>query len=77
MSLSINPIASNMTELTTTLGAVILFSYKTPVAAMDGEGRLFRTEEYYSPTTTRHINKWLAGREARTVSQHVIDNFVL
>ena len=75
--MKIRNVGSNMTELHTTLGAVVLFSYETPVAAENADGELFRTEERYSQTTTRHINKWLEGREARTVSQHVIDNFAL
>ena len=32
--MNIKPIASNQTELTTTAGTVILFSYQTPVAAL-------------------------------------------
>jgi len=63
--LKLNPIASNMTEVTTE-NAVVLFSYKTPVAAlvreMGTEGvevwHQYRTTKKWSNTTTRHINKW-------------------
>ena len=59
---------SNMTELD--LGfAQVFFSYETPVAARLTDGTLVRTDERYSVTTTKHINKWLQGCDALTVSQ--------
>ena len=57
--MKINPIASNMTEATLANGDLVLFSYKTPVAARVG-GKFFRTTYKWSMTTSRHINKWLA-----------------
>ena len=63
---------SNMTELD--LGfAQVFFSYETPVAARLTDGSLVRTDERYSVTTTKHINKWLEGCDALTVSQYRID----
>jgi hypothetical protein len=63
---------SNMTELD--LGfAQVFFSYETPVAARLTDGTLVRTDERYSVTTTKHINKWLEGCDALTVSQYRID----
>ena len=71
--LKINPIASNMTEVQTER-ATVLFSYKTPVAACMNDGSGFiRTDRHYSVTTSKHINKWLAGAKARTVPQSDID----
>ena len=59
---------SNMTELD--LGfAQVFFSYETPVAARLTDGTLVRTEQWYSATTSKHINKWLNGCDALTVSQ--------
>jgi hypothetical protein len=59
---------SNMTELD--LGFVqVFFSYETPVAARLTDGTLVRTEQWYSATTSKHINKWLNGCDALTVSQ--------
>ena len=53
-------IGSNQTELD--LGfAQVFFSYETPVAARLTDGSLVRTQERYSVTTTKHINKWLQG----------------
>ena len=63
---------SNMTELD--MGFVqVFFSYETPVAARLTDGSLVRTDERYSVTTTKHINKWLNGCDALTVSQYRID----
>ena len=63
---------SNMTELD--MGFVqVFFSYETPVAARLTDGSLVRTDERYSVTTTKHINKWLQGCDALTVSQDRID----
>ena len=55
--MQLTPIASNMTEVETS-EARILFSYRTPVAAyIFGEG-FVKTEQYWSVTTSKHINKW-------------------
>ena len=74
--MKINNVGSNMTELATNSGAVILFSYSTPVAAMLPSGQYIRTEKKYSVTTTRHINKWLQGVSAdvETRSAEFISN---
>ena len=70
--MKLKQIGSNMTELD--LGfAQVFFSYETPVAACLTDGSLVRTAERYSVTTTKHINKWLDGCEALTVSQERID----
>ena len=63
---------SNMTELD--LGFVqVFFSYETPVAARVTDGTLVRTDQWYSATTSKHINKWLQGCDALTVSQYCIN----
>jgi hypothetical protein len=68
VQMKLKQIGSNMTELD--LGLVqVFFSYETPVAARLTDGTLIRTDERYSVTTTKHINKWLNGCEALTVSQ--------
>ena len=69
------PIAKNQNEVIFGEGTVVLFSYQTPVAAMLPSGRYVRTDAWYSSTTSRHINKWLAGVSAiEEVSQDFIDN---
>ena len=71
--MKIRNIGSNMTELSTEK-ATILFSYSTPVAAClnDGFG-FFRTAKKKNVTTSRHINKWLDGRNATEKPQEFFD----
>ena len=64
-------IGSNMTEVDTG-SALILVSYSTPVAASIS-GSFIRTAKKHSNTTTRHINKWLAGCAAEVVPQKTLD----
>ena len=52
------------------------FSYNTPVAARLGNGALLKTNSKHSQTTTRHINKWLQGREAIERDQSYLDNLI-
>jgi len=67
----LKPIASNMTELTVG-DTTVLFSYRTPVAGWDSLGA-FRTSKHYSSTTSRHINKYLGGKDiGREVDQDYI-----
>ncbi len=73
--MQIKPIASNMTELQI-LGMSILFSYQTPVAGWDDKGA-FRTEQKFSATTSKHINKYLGDKDiGRTVPQSYITGLV-
>ena len=66
-------IGSNQTELIFNDGTHVLFSYETPVAVSTVDG-IFITEQKYSNTTTKHINKWCNGISLRTtVPQHAID----
>ena len=55
--MKLNPIQSNMTQLTLNDGTQVLFSYQTPVACWK-DGQFFKTDKKWSNTTTRHINKW-------------------
>lgn len=73
--MKLKQVGSNMTELNIN-GVSVLFSYETPVAGWDSDGS-FRTDEHYSPTTTKHINKYLGGKDiGRTVSQDYINGLV-
>ena len=80
--MKLTPIAANQTELEIGKGVVVLFSYKTPVAAfIPGTGYL-RSNHKWSRTTSKHINQWLrrmtgSGSFAATeVDQFIIDNLV-
>lgn len=69
IALELHPLGPNMNEVETE-DVLVLFSYSTPVAYQDkNTGEFYRTEEHYSVTTSRHINKWLEGREAVEVPQ--------
>ena len=69
------PLASNQNLVKLNSGVQVLFSYRTPVAAyVPGEG-YFRTNQNWSKTTSKHINKWLRGAiGVASVDQSVIDN---
>ena len=69
------PNGSNQTILKTG-SREVLFSYETPVAGFDGTN-WFRTEEKFSRTTTKHINKYLDERRFQVVSQDYIEGLVL
>jgi hypothetical protein len=78
--MKLTPIAANMTELELTDGTTVFFSYKTPVAGfIPGQG-VFRTEEFFSQTTSKHINKWIRMQHPDAtqtiVSQKKIERFV-
>lgn len=74
MNFILNPIASNMTEVTLSTGTTVLFSYRTPVAARLYTGKIIRTSKKWSATTSRHINKWLDGASAQECEQEFLDN---
>jgi hypothetical protein len=56
--------------------SVVFFSYNTPVAACLIGGGFVRTNKHYSVTTSKHINRWLDGVEAKLVEQSVLDGLV-
>lgn len=69
--MNIRQIGSNQIEVGKK-GMRFLVSYETPVAAyLPGVG-MVRTEKFYSNTTSKHINRWLDGREAERVSPDII-----
>lgn len=77
--MKVTPIGSNQTEVELADGTCVLFSYKTPVAALvPGKGWI-RTAEKWSTTTSKHINRWLAdncGGTVQTVPQWDLDQLV-
>ncbi len=73
--MKVKNVGSNMTELQLNNGTSVLFSYETPVAAGTVDG-WFKTEQWYSTTTTKHINKWLEGITPQTRSQEFFNNLV-
>ena len=51
----------------------ILYSYETPVAVIHSNGSCFQTNQKYSSTTSRHINKFLDGLASEKVNQSHIN----
>jgi len=69
-------VASNVSELVLADNLAVLFSYKTPVAGWDKDGA-FKTEQFYSKTTSKHINKYFDGHnDPRLVSQDYINQLI-
>ena len=71
--MQLRQIASNMTQLDLADGTSVLFSYRTPVAALTDNG-YYRTSKKWSVTTSRHINKWLGGVLAKDQPQEYFDS---
>lgn len=79
--MKLRPLAANMNEVE--IGdTLVLFSYKTPVAVRLDIG-FFKTDKQWSPTTSRHINKWFRSfgmtdaeiKAVPTISQGKLENY--
>lgn len=70
----VKQLGSNQTELEIK-GARVLFSYSTPVAC-ESVGKRYRTDKFWSKTTSRHINQWLEGASAESVPQSFFENLL-
>ena len=78
--LRLKQIGSNNSELTyrneNGEDISILYSYETPVAGYCEQGA-FRTDEKFSVTTSKQINKYLGGKDVgRVVPQAWIESLV-
>ncbi len=77
--MKVQQVTTTSTQISLADGTEVLFSYSTPVAALvPGKGWI-RTEQFYSVTTSKHINRWLAencGGEVATVPQWEVDQLV-
>ena len=63
-TMQLRQLGSNKTEVEFTDGTTVFFSYSTPVALQDAQGNYFRTEDFWSVTTSKHINQWLKSKGA-------------
>lgn len=70
--MKLKALGNNQNAVTLADGTEVFFSYNTPVAATVG-GKAFRTVEKWSQSTSRHINKYLGGREAEEKPQNYFD----
>ena len=70
-------LGSNQTELSFNNGNSIFFSYETPVAGYDAVDGFFKTETYYSKTTSRHINQYFKHVDENDINvvpdQYIVD----
>ena len=73
MNVNLKNLGANKTELHKDGGTVVFYSYETPVAACVDGIKYVRTDRKYSVTTSKHINQWLDGVEAETVTQSYIN----
>ena len=78
--MKLHSFATNRTLLTFADGTEVFFSYSTPVAGYSNKLGFVKTKQWYSSTTTRHINKYL-DKSTRpdlisTVEQSTIDNLI-
>ena len=69
--MKIKRLGASKTLLALPSGSENFFSYDTPVAAQDA-GEYYKTNEYYSRTTSKHITQYLNGRYAHSVDQSFI-----
>ena len=72
--MNVSRIGNNQTVIDVS-GYSVLISYTTPVAAL-GNGTAYRTDQYHSSTTSRHINAWLRGWNAKTMPQAWFDQLL-
>ncbi len=68
-------LGSNQTEISFNNGTTLFFSYETPVAGHDLVKGYFKTETYYSRTTSKHINNYL--KHADSYVSTVTDDYIV
>ena len=66
-------ISGNKNQITLKDGTQVLFSYATPVACWI-DGAFYKTDKFWSKTTSRHINEW--SHLATIKPQSYFDNLV-
>jgi hypothetical protein len=69
-------LGANQTEVELTSSLTVFFSYQTPVACnVAGEG-FYKSVEFHSRTTSKHITQWLNGAHAIARPQAYFDGLV-
>jgi len=87
--MKLHSFATNRTLLTFDDGTEVFFSYETPVAGYSNKLGYVKSKQWYSSTTTRHVNRyfnhvWLNSNlvgfdpetDVSTVDQDVINKLV-
>lgn len=65
--MTIQRIGPNALSLGFADGTKVLISYESVVAAIFPSGSAWKTQDYYSDTTGRHIGRFLKGKKAAAV----------
>ena len=73
--MKIKRLGASKTLLALPSGSEIFYSYNTPVACKVS-GEFYKTKEYFSRTTSKHITQYLNGRYAHPVEQSFINQIV-
>ena len=74
--MKLNCIGLNQTELVLNDKSRLFFSYSVPVVFINAKNQAFKTSKKYSATTTKHINKYLNGKNAEYKNQEFFDNII-
>ena len=73
--MTLNPIGANQNEVQ--IGRYrILFSYLTPVCVITTDHHYYKTNQFFSRTTSKHINSFLDGRTAEEKPQSWFDDLI-
>ena len=73
--MKIKRLGASKTLIAIPSGSEIFYSYNTPVACKVS-GEFYKTKEYFSRTTSKHITQYLNGRKAEKVEQSFINQIV-
>jgi hypothetical protein len=85
--MQLKQLGPNQTEVVINARLMVFFSYETPVACYIAPGRklgsipanvsgYYRTNQKFSRTTSRHINKWLNGVSSSEMDQKFFTDLV-
>ena len=72
--MQLKQLGTNQTLVNYNDGTEVFFSYETPVAGFHPDLGYVKTANWYSSTTTRHINKYLGVIEANEVPQEIVNS---
>ena len=72
--MQLKQLGTNQTLVNYNDGTEVFFSYETPVAGFHEALGYVKTANWYSSTTTRHINKYLGVIKADEVPQEIINS---
>lgn len=76
MSIRLKQRGSNQTILDLGDAGEVLFSYETPVAGIHPRMGFVRCTQFYSPTTSKHVNAYLSGVSAQGVPSQFFDGWL-